>query len=93
MITFVQVILMFNLVTCTCPRCHNDGNARYGKHTLWFVQVIPVINKVRDLPMFSMVMISQDWHCEDHISFASQHQDKSVYDVIDLLYDDQGTEV
>ena len=33
--------------------------------------VIPVINAIRD--QFDIVAISQDWHCSDHVSFASQH--------------------
>ena len=34
-------------------------------------QVVPVINSIRD--QFDVVAISQDWHCPDHVSFASQH--------------------
>ena len=33
--------------------------------------VIPTINAIRD--QFDIVAISQDWHCSDHVSFASQH--------------------
>ena len=33
--------------------------------------VIPVINSIRD--QFDVVVLTQDWHCEDHVSFASQH--------------------
>ena len=33
--------------------------------------VIPAINAIRD--QFDIVAISQDWHCSDHVSFASQH--------------------
>ena len=34
-------------------------------------QVIPVINRIRD--QFETVVFTQDWHCVDHVSFASQH--------------------
>ena len=33
--------------------------------------IIPVINSIRD--QFDVVAVSQDWHCPDHVSFASQH--------------------
>ena len=34
-------------------------------------KVIPVINDIRSL--FDIVVLTQDWHCSDHVSFASQH--------------------
>ena len=34
-------------------------------------KIIPVINDIRSL--FDIVVWTQDWHCVDHISFASQH--------------------
>ena len=34
-------------------------------------QVIPVINSIRD--QFDVVVLTQDWHCPDHVSFASLH--------------------
>ena len=34
-------------------------------------QVIPVINSIRN--QFDVVVLTQDWHCPDHVSFASQH--------------------
>ncbi|CAC5366538.1 unnamed protein product [Mytilus coruscus] len=37
----------------------------------------------------SLVVLSQDWHCSDHISFASQHKGSSP--VIQLLYDKSGS--
>jgi len=33
--------------------------------------VVPVANRV--LPLFDLVVATQDWHPADHISFASQH--------------------
>ena len=35
-------------------------------------EVIGVINSIRD--RFDVVAVTQDWHCANHISFASQHQ-------------------
>ncbi|KDO24771.1 hypothetical protein SPRG_09632 [Saprolegnia parasitica CBS 223.65] len=34
--------------------------------------IIPVINKVRDHGKFDMVVLTQDWHPLDHVSFASR---------------------
>ena len=34
-------------------------------------EVIPVINSIRNL--FDFVVVTQDWHCPEHVSFASQH--------------------
>ena len=34
-------------------------------------EVIPVINNIRK--NFDIVILTQDWHCKDHVSFASAH--------------------
>ena len=48
-----------------------DGNA-----------IIPVINKI--LPVFDILIYTKDWHPANHKSFASNHKEKNVYDVVDL---------
>jgi len=45
-------------------------------------QIIPVINKIQD--KFDLVIGTQDWHPKDHISFASNHDEKSVFDEIEI---------
>ncbi|MFD0975475.1 bifunctional nicotinamidase/pyrazinamidase [Salinimicrobium gaetbulicola] len=45
-------------------------------------QIIPVINNI--LSKFDLVVATQDWHPEDHKSFAINHQGKSEFEVIDL---------
>lgn len=54
--------------------------------------VIPVINEIRSKfdSSFSLVVLSQDWHCSDHISFASQHANTNPFQDIQLLYDSTG---
>jgi len=47
-------------------------------------QVIPVINRLSK--RFANVILTQDWHAADHISFASNHSGKAPFDVIDLPY-------
>ena len=34
-------------------------------------EIVPIINSIRHL--FDVVVLTQDWHCANHISFASQH--------------------
>ena len=34
-------------------------------------EIIPLINELRE--EFETVILTQDWHCEKHISFASAH--------------------
>ena len=54
--------------------------------------MIPVINEIRSKfdSSFSLVVLSQDWHCSDHISFASQHANTNPFQDIQLLYDSTG---
>jgi nicotinamidase/pyrazinamidase len=50
-------------------------------------QVVPVINKVAK--GFANVVMTQDWHTEGHVSFASSHSGKKPFEVIDLKYGKQ----
>jgi len=50
-------------------------------------QVIPVINSLAK--KFANVVMTQDWHTPDHVSFASAHPDKKPFDLIKLRYGDQ----
>ncbi len=50
-------------------------------------QVVPIINKIAK--GFRHVVMTQDWHTADHISFASQHPGKKPFDMIDLPYGKQ----
>ena len=45
-------------------------------------EIIPTINKI--LPKFDLVIFTLDWHPENHNSFASQHEGKKEFDVIDI---------
>jgi nicotinamidase/pyrazinamidase len=45
-------------------------------------QVIPIINEIQK--DYDLVVATQDWHPENHKSFAAQHPDKNVFEVIDL---------
>ncbi|WP_120503145.1 bifunctional nicotinamidase/pyrazinamidase [Sulfitobacter mediterraneus] len=41
------------------------------------------------MPEFDAVILTQDWHPAGHSSFASSHDGKSPYDVIDMPYGPQ----
>ncbi|TXE05821.1 bifunctional nicotinamidase/pyrazinamidase [Gelidibacter salicanalis] len=45
-------------------------------------KIVPIINAMQ--PKFDLVVASQDWHPQDHISFASNHQGKAIFDEIEL---------
>ncbi len=50
-------------------------------------QVIPIINRVAK--GFANVVMTQDWHTEDHVSFASTHSGKKPFETVDLAYGKQ----
>jgi nicotinamidase/pyrazinamidase len=50
-------------------------------------QAIPVINRIAK--RFSNVVLTQDWHTPDHISFASAHSGAKPFETIKLPYGDQ----
>jgi len=45
-------------------------------------EIIPSINAL--MPLFSRVVATQDWHPLGHVSFASSHRGKKVYDTIEV---------
>lgn len=51
-------------------------------------QIIPLINQLAR--QFEMVVLTQDWHPDQHISFADNHENKAPFETIELPY---GTQV
>lgn len=49
--------------------------------------VVPVINALAT--HYSTVVITQDWHPADHVSFASQHPGRAPFETIPLGYGEQ----
>ncbi len=45
-------------------------------------RIIEPVNRVMD--RFQLVVATQDWHPRDHVSFASNHQGKEPFEVINL---------
>ncbi len=50
-------------------------------------EIMAGINSLAD--KFELVVMTQDWHPRDHLSFASNHPDKKPYDTIDMPYGQQ----
>ncbi|WP_111860472.1 bifunctional nicotinamidase/pyrazinamidase [Acinetobacter sp. CFCC 10889] len=51
-------------------------------------QIIPLINQL--IEKFDNVILTQDWHPQNHISFVENHINKQAYDTIQVDY---GTQV
>lgn len=45
-------------------------------------EIVPLINEIQN--KFDYIVATQDWHPENHKSFASQHKGKKVFDTIML---------
>ncbi len=45
-------------------------------------EIIPLVNKIQE--KFDLVVATQDWHPKSHLSFASNHPGKNVFDVVML---------
>lgn len=50
-------------------------------------QVIQPINSL--IPHFDCVVQTQDWHPQDHLSFASNHEDKDPFETVKMKYGEQ----
>jgi len=50
-------------------------------------KVVPAINRIAE--KFENVVLTQDWHPEDHVSFASNHPHRKPYGTIELSYGPQ----
>jgi nicotinamidase/pyrazinamidase len=74
-----RVLLVVDIQNDFCP---NGALAVPGGD-----EVVAVINKLSR--RFAHVILTQDWHCEDHLSFASSHPGKKPLDRVELPYGEQ----
>ena len=72
------------LIVVDVQNCFTPGGSLAVKEG---EQVIPVINALAK--KFQNVVLTQDWHTANHISFASQHAGKKPFDSIKLPYGNQ----
>lgn len=45
-------------------------------------EIVPIINRLQD--SFDLIIATQDWHPQNHVSFAINHDGKNEFDVIDV---------
>jgi nicotinamidase/pyrazinamidase len=79
-ITGSDALLVIDVQNCFIPGgslAVKDGDA-----------IVPLINTIAK--SFQNVVLTQDWHTADHVSFASQHEGKKPFETIKLSY---GTQV
>lgn len=50
-------------------------------------EIVPLINGL--IQKFDHVILTQDWHPADHLSFASSHPDKLPYEMVEMPYGPQ----
>jgi nicotinamidase/pyrazinamidase len=50
-------------------------------------EVVPVVNRLGR--RFEHVVLTQDWHPRDHLSFASNHPGRRVHDIVEVSYGPQ----
>ena len=50
-------------------------------------EIVPLVNRLG--ARFANVVLTQDWHPRDHISFASSHPGRKPFETIHLGYGDQ----
>ena len=49
--------------------------------------IVQPINEVMD--NFDLVLLTQDWHPQEHKSFASSYENKRPFDTVEMFYGDQ----
>lgn len=50
-------------------------------------EVVSVINQIA--PLFPHIVMTQDWHPQNHLSFASRHAGRLAFEAIDVAYGKQ----
>jgi nicotinamidase/pyrazinamidase len=74
-----RVLLVVDIQNDFCP----DGALGIPEADI----VVPIINDLAK--RYPHVILTQDWHCVDHLSFASSHPGKNVLDRVELSYGPQ----
>ncbi|MDO4427542.1 MAG: bifunctional nicotinamidase/pyrazinamidase [Moraxella sp.] len=78
-ITHTDALLVVDVQNDFCP----TGSLPVPKGD----EVVPIINDL--IPKFTHIVLTQDWHPNDHISFAANHADKAPFETIELPYGEQ----
>lgn len=78
-ITHTDALLVVDVQNDFCP----TGSLPVPKGD----EVVPIINDL--IPKFTHIVLTQDWHPADHISFAKNHTNKAPFETIELPYGEQ----
>ena len=62
--------------------CPGGALAVEGGH-----EIVPIVNRLID--EYDHVILTQDWHPDDHSSFAASHDDRQPFELIRVHYGDQ----
>ena len=46
------------------------------------LDIIPKVNELRESKIFDHIVMTRDWHPQDHISFGSNHPGKDLFSFI-----------
>ena len=74
-----EALLVIDVQNDFCP---NGALAVAGGDT-----IVQPINAAMD--KFDIVILTQDWHPKNHKSFASSHENKKPFDIVEMSYGDQ----
>lgn len=47
-------------------------------------EIVSLVNELAALPIYDLIVDTQDWHPADHLSFAINHSGKKPYDLIEV---------
>lgn len=75
----LDLLLVIDVQNCFIP----GGSLAVGRGD----EVVPVINRLARA--FAHVVLTQDWHTPDHLSFASQHAGAKPFDTVEMPYGKQ----
>lgn len=75
------------LIIVDMQRCFGPGGSLAVKGA---EEIVSLINQLRHSGRFDVFVFTQDWHCPNHISFASAHPGKAPFETITLQYTKDG---
>ena len=83
-ISSADVLIVIDLQNDFCPPVNGIGGALA---VAGGDEIVPVVNSLA--ARFEHVVLTQDWHPEGHISFASAHAGGQAYQSIEVVYGPQ----
>ncbi len=69
---------------------HPHADHSYPWLTFYPFSVINSLREQYENKLFDLIIWTQDWHCPDHVSFASAHENQQPFQPIELVYNNRG---